>query len=102
MATEIATPADAYAAFLVAWPTIVEECCAVWGSELHYQAMIYRALREAGAVPQDQLGMNVKIWLEGSRTPLFRKLDKRKHPDYRGGFEPIPDVVIFNEEIKGD
>lgn len=102
MTTGIATPADAYAAFLAAWPKIVEECCAVWGSELHYQAMIYHALRTTGAVPRCQVGMNVKIWLEGCRTPLFRKLDKKKHPEYRGGFEPIPDVVIFHGDIVCD
>ena len=46
--------------------------------------------------------MNVKIWLGGTQTPLFQKLDERKHPDYRGGFEPIPDVVIYTDEIAGD
>lgn len=102
MATEIATPADAYTAFLAAWPAIVEECRSVWGSELHYQAMIYYALRTAGAVPRNQLGMNVKIWLEGTNTEYFEKRDKRKASDFRGGFEPIPDVVIFREEIAAD
>lgn len=102
MATGIATPAEAYAVFLAAWPAIVEECCAVWGSELHYQAMIYRVLRDAGNVPRGQLGMNVKIWLEGTNTEYFERRDKLKVREYRGGFEPIPDVVIFHEDIKGD
>jgi hypothetical protein len=102
MVTGIDTPSTAYSRFLAAWPAIVEECRAVLGSELHYQAMIYHALRTAGGVPRDQLGMNVKCWVEDPVTPLFRDLDERKHPDYRGGFEPIPDVVIFHEEIRGD
>ncbi|UYM15984.1 hypothetical protein [Endozoicomonas euniceicola] len=72
------------------------------GSELHYQAMIYHCLRTAGAVPIDQLGMNVKIWISNPISPLFQALDKKKHEDYQGGFEPIPDIVIFSPEIRGD
>lgn len=102
MAAEIATPGEAYSAFLAAWPAIVDECRAVLGSELHYQAMIYRALREEGGVPRDQLGMNVKIWLEDCCTTLFRELDGKKHPDYQGGFEPVPDVAIFHRDVNGD
>jgi hypothetical protein len=102
MVTGIDTPSAAYFRFLAAWPAIVEGCRAVLGSELHYQAMIYHALRTAGGVPRDQLGMNVKCWVEDPVTPLFRDLDERKHPDYRGGFEPIPDVVIFDAAIDAD
>ena len=64
--------------------------------------MAYHALRSAGGVPVDQLGMNVKQYIRGVQSELFRALDARKHPDYRGGFEPIPDVVIFGPEIAGD
>ncbi len=46
--------------------------------------------------------MNVKIWIKDVITAYFRKLDERKHPDFRGGFEPIPDIVIFRPEIGGD
>ncbi len=35
-------------------------------------------------------------------TEYFRKLDERKHPDFRGGFEPIPNAVVFEPEIGGD
>jgi hypothetical protein len=42
---------DALAAIDKAWPTICEECLSVLGGELHYQAMIYHALRSAGGVP---------------------------------------------------
>ena len=63
MASGITKPEHAYARLLKAWPAIVDECRAVWGSELHYQAMIYHALRTAGRVPREQLGMNVKIMI---------------------------------------
>jgi hypothetical protein len=46
--------------------------------------------------------MNVKIWITDVVSDLFRELDEKKHPDYRGGFEPIPDVVIFRPELEGD
>jgi hypothetical protein len=46
--------------------------------------------------------MNVKIWIESVTSEYFLKLDEKKHPDYRGGFELIPDVVIFRPEIAGD
>ena len=63
-----------------AWPTIIEECRAVLGGELHYQAIIYHCLRHAG-VPRNQLGMNVKQWIAGPITPLFQDLDSKKHVD---------------------
>ncbi len=46
--------------------------------------------------------MNVKIWVPDVTTEYFRKLDERKHPDFRGGFEAIPDAVAFEPEIGGD
>jgi len=49
-----------------------------------------------------QLGMNVKIWITDVVSEYFRILDERKHPEYRGGLEPKPDVVIFRPEINGD
>jgi len=85
-----------------AWPKIQTECLAVLGSELHYQAMIYHLLREHGKVPVEQIGMNVKMWIDKPKSILFRQLDKKKHLDYRGGFEPIPDVVIFKPTINRD
>jgi hypothetical protein len=93
---------DAKAALLRAWPSIVRECRTVLGSEQHYQAVVYHCLRAAGRVPRLQLGMNVKMWLDRPKAKLFRLLDRRKHEDYRGGFEPIPDVVFFDVGIKGD
>ena len=85
-----------------AWSIIKTECLSVLGSELHYQAMIYNLLRTEGNVPLQQLGMNVKMWIDNPVSELFQELDKRKHIDYQGGFEPIPDVVIFKPSINGD
>ena len=93
---------DALTAIDSAWPTICQEGLAVLGSELHYQAMIYHALRSAGGVPLNQLGMNVKQWIPNVRSELFKRFDEAKHEDYRGGFEPIPDVVIFSPAVEGD
>lgn len=98
----IETRDDALEAFRRAWPSFVTECRSVLGSELHYQALLYHCLRTHGPVPSRRLGMNVKMWMTDVVTDLFRKLDEKKHPDYRGGFEPIPDVVIFRPEIEGD
>jgi len=96
------TQADALDALKRAWPRFVAECRSVLGSELHYQALLYHCLRLHGEVPSRQLGMNVKIWIEPVTTEYFKNLDKRHANDFRGGFEPIPDVVIFRPEIEGD
>ena len=98
----IVSQQDARAALARAWPTISLECLTVLGSELHYQAMIYFALRTAGAVPVTQLGMNVKQWIPDVQTDLFKKFDQAKHEAFRGGFEPVPDVVIFSPTVEGD
>jgi hypothetical protein len=94
--------ADALGALTRAWPPFVAECRSVLGSELHYQALLYHCLRAYGQVPSRQLGMNVKIWITDVVSEYFRKLGEKKRPEYRGGFEPIPDVVIFRPEIDGD
>jgi hypothetical protein len=96
------TQTDAQRALHRAWPTIVRECRQVLGSEQHYQAVVYHCLRTAGRTPVKQLGMNVKMWIERPRAKFFRLLDVRKHEDYRGGFEPIPDVILFAPAIQGD
>jgi hypothetical protein len=80
----IANRQEALAAIDRAWP---EECLIVLASELHYQTMIYHALRSAGGVPVGQLGMNVKQDVRDVRSELFRQYDLAKHEDYRGGFE---------------
>ena len=98
----IVSQQDARAALARAWPTISRECLKVLGSELHYQAMIYFALRTAGAVPVTQLGMNVKQWIPDVQTDLFKKFDLAKHEAFRGGFEPVPDVVIFSPAVECD
>jgi hypothetical protein len=85
-----------------AWPKIVEECRQVLGSELHYQAMIYHCLRQHGGVPIRQIGMNVKMYMRRPLTEMFRVLEKARHLDFQGGFEPIPDVVVFKPGIEGD
>jgi hypothetical protein len=46
--------------------------------------------------------MNVKIWISDVVSERFKELDLRKAEDFRGGFEPIPDLVIFSSEIDGD
>lgn len=93
---------DAKQAIKASWPKIKEECLSVLGSELHYQAMIYHLLREHGEVPVRQLGMNVKMWIDNPVSSLFQELDRKKHIGFQGGFEPIPDIVIFKPEIGGD
>jgi hypothetical protein len=85
-----------------AWPHIVEETGLVLGSELHYQAMVYHGLRIHGPVPATQIGMNAKMWITDPVSDLFRKLDLRKHEDYRGAFEPVTDVCLFAEGIAAD
>ncbi|MEJ7871359.1 MAG: hypothetical protein WKF67_03800 [Rubrobacteraceae bacterium] len=81
---------------------IVEECRCVLAAELHYQAVVYHCLREVGGVPPGQIGMNVKMWIEDVVSDFFKVLDLRKAPGFQGGFEPIPDVVIFGPDIQGD
>ncbi len=78
-----------------AWPSIVEECRASLGGELYYQAVIYHCLRQSG-VPIRQLGMNVKQMIADCITAGFHERTLRRHPNFQGGFEPIPDVVLFS------
>lgn len=96
------SPEDAVQRLVRAWPFIVAECREVLGSELHYQAVVYHCLRHHGEVPLRQLGMNVKMWIENPVSELFRELDLKKHEDYRGGFEPIPDVSLFLPSVEAD
>lgn len=91
---------EAEALLAHAWQVMTTECREVLGGELHYQAMAYHALRVAG-VPLAQLGMNVKQWIEAPTSELFQRLSVKKHHDYQGGFEPIPDIVLFRPEISG-
>jgi len=97
----ITTVADAMNSLSRAWPMIVDECRNVLGGELHYQAVVYHCLRTAG-VPGDQIGMNVKQWIANPVTPLFQSRDLRKNENFRGGFEPIPDIVLFKHDISAD
>lgn len=98
----IATSEQAIAAVDRAWPTICEECVEVLGSELHYQAMIYHALRTAGGVPVTQLGMNVRQFIPNVQSELFKGFAASKSEAFRTGFEPVPDVVIFSRGVGGD
>lgn len=93
---------DTIEIFQRVWPNICSECRKVLGSELHYQAIMYRCFREFGNVPIDQIGMNVKIWIDSPITSFLRTRECYKHKDYRGGIEPIPDIVLFSPEIEGD
>ncbi len=56
--------------------------------------MVYHCLRRAGT-PSAQLGMNVKQWIATCVSPAFRERDLRKHPSFRGGFEPIPTCELL-------
>jgi hypothetical protein len=92
---------EAKQALARAWPMMVDEFRSVLGGELHYQAVAYHCLRSAG-VPRDQLGMNVKQWIDSPVSELFRTWDSKKEEQFRGGFEPIPDIVVFSPEVAGD
>ncbi len=100
--SSIQTQTEALDAVNRAWPLFVDECRSVLASELHYQALLYHCLRTHGGVPSAHLGMNVKIWIPDVASDLFRALDVRKAEGFRGGFEPIPDVVVFGPDIGGD
>ena len=93
---------DAAHKLAAAWPHIVTECRQVLGSELHYQAVVYHCLRVHAEVPISQLGMNVKMWIADPVSDLFKQRDVRKKEEYRGGFEPIPDVCLFSPQICAD
>lgn len=95
------TKTEALEAVVQSWPRIIEECRGVLGSELHYQAVVYHCLRVA-SIPPRQLGMNVKMYITDVVSEHFKVLDLKKHENFRGGFEPIPDLVVFAPEIDGD
>jgi hypothetical protein len=92
---------EAKQCLITAWPKIVKECRLVLGSELHYQAMVYHCLRSYGKVPIDQIGMNVKMYIESPESKFFRELEKARHVDFQG-VEPIPDVCLFKTDVGGD
>jgi len=81
---------------------IQNECKSVLGSELHYQAIIYHCLRDFGNVPISQIGMNVKIWINNPKTSFLIERMNKKHINFREGQEIIPDITIFNENVKSD
>jgi hypothetical protein len=93
---------EAVAKLQEAWPHIVQETRLALGSELFYQAMVYHCLRGCANVPVGQLGMNVKMRIMNPVSELFKKLDSLKHENYRGGFEPIPDVCLFSSDVQAD
>lgn len=93
---------DAVHKLAAAWPHIVAECRQVLGSELHYQAVAYHCLRVHAKVPIGQLGMNVKMWITDPVSDLFKERGVRKKEEYRGGFEPIPDICLFSPQVCAD
>ena len=93
---------DAKQKLVMAWPHIINESRLALGSELFYQAVVYHCLRTYGQVPIEQLGMNVKMYIANPVSQLFRVLDSRKHSDYQGGFEPIPDICLFSQTVQAD
>lgn len=42
------------------------------------------------------------MWITDVVSEHFKVLDYKKAEGFRGGFEPIPDVVIFRPDISGD
>jgi hypothetical protein len=46
--------------------------------------------------------MNVKQWVGNPVSDHFKILAASKNHAYRGGFEPIPDVVVFSPDVEGD
>lgn len=101
MNIEIETLDQALAALNHAWETLIIECQDVLAGELHYQNMLYHALRTAG-VPHTQLGMNVRQHIGDPVTELYQRYSARKSEGYRRGFECIPDAVIFSNDVNGD
>ena len=96
------TVREATVKLMEAWPHIVSESRQVLGSELFYQALVYHCLRHHARVPIEQLGMNVKMRIMNPVSELFKRLDSLKHENYRGGFEPIPDVCLFSASVGAD
>lgn len=92
------TIVDARTALNLAWPVLVAEARQVLAGELHYQAMAYHAFRQIG-VPLTQMGMNVKMLISEAVSPHFIALEELKHEDFRSGFEPIPDLVLFRPAV---
>ena len=98
---------DAIDSVLAAWPGICQDCLAVLGSELHYQAMIYHRLRTDGQVPITQIGMNVPTYLANPASQYFKDIVKKRRSnksayDLSNGVAPTPDVLLFRSEIAGD
>ncbi|MCW2240761.1 hypothetical protein [Azospirillum canadense] len=96
----ILTPTQALNALARAWPTIVAECRQVLGSELHYQAMIYHALRMT-SIQAQQLGMNVRQRIPEPSTCHFQGQVIVRGPCLTVA-ETIPDIVIFHPLVNGD
>lgn len=46
--------------------------------EPHYQAMIYHCLRGNGNVPKEQIGMNVKMWIDNPISKVFQDLVQKR------------------------
>ena len=84
-----------------AWQRFAPECQTILAGELHYQAMLYHALRAAGA-PVAQLGMNVRQQVLEPQTDLYRQKQDHKKEGFRVGPEIVPDVVLFRPEVAGD
>lgn len=101
MLCNIESSEDALRSLTEAWHQICAECCDVLAGELHYQNMLYHALRTAG-VPHTQLGMNVRQYICDPVTELYKANALRKAVNYRKGFECIPDAVIFSAAVNGD
>jgi hypothetical protein len=72
----------------------------LWG-ELQYQAILYHILRRIGQIPVTQLGMNVRIKFYNPINEDFIKRSNSRKEEYRGVHEVIPDLVIYDPDVRG-
>jgi hypothetical protein len=97
----ISTVTEAITALRKSWEAIVQECRCVYGGEPQYQAMLYHILRLFGEVPVTQLGMNVRIKFYKPTSRMFIERSMSRKEGYEGVHEVIPDVVIYDPEVRG-
>lgn len=98
MSDLLATLQDALAALDRAWPTICDECLQVPGGERQYQAVIYHALRSVGGVPNRQLAMNVRQFIQSPKSKYFKTLQGSSHKS----FLPTLDIVMLQADAGAD
>ncbi len=98
---KICTVTEAIAALKNSWNIIIQECRSVYGGELQYQAILYHILRKVGEVPVTQLGMNVRVKFYQPISKAFIERSNSRKEGYEGVHEVIPDVVIYDPNVRG-